>query len=181
MRVQSQDLAYAFDVALRYGYYGELASGGVYLSHPIREEQVLPTMSIKPAQLPPIALSFAPSIARIAQSLTLEQYCSLLHEIRSVVDDRKLRRVQPGAVENSEIRVIAADLDLPIRLKGWAKAAGIATAILGGIAAVPTIAVAATVGAAAIGLGGIYWDGTLPRRTGRVKWLRWALHWRIEE
>lgn len=178
--ISRSDLAYAFDVALRYGYYGELAAGGVYLSHPLREEQKLPTMTVKPAELPPIALAFGPSVARVSASLNVDQYTSLLHEIRAVVDSRQLRRVRPNAIESREIRQIAADLDLPVQLKSWRKAAGVSAAVVGAIAAVPTVAVAATVGAAAIGLGGIFWDGALPRQTGRLKWLRWALHWRIE-
>lgn len=179
--VTRDDLAYAFDVALRYGYYGELAAGGVYLSHPIREEQTLPTMTVKPGKVPPMALSFGPSIARIADSLTLDQYASLLHEIRKIVVDRELTRLQPGAIETNEIRQIASDLDLPVRLRGWSKAAGVAGAVVSGIAAIPAGAAAGTLGAAAIALGSIFWDGTLPCQLGRVKWLRWSLHWDIED
>lgn len=175
------DLAYAFDVALRYGFYGEMAANGTYFSHPLREQQQLPTMSVKFAEAPPVALTFAPSVARLATSLTLDQYTSLIHEIREVVEAKKLRNIMPGAIENNQIREIAADLQLPVRLKGWAKATGLSAAFLGGIAAIPTIAVGATVGAAIVGIGSIFWDGSIPRSVSNTTWLRWALHWQLED
>lgn len=182
LQVNGDDLAYAFDVALRYPLYGELAGPtNYYLSHPLREGQSLPTMTVTPKQHPPLGVSFSPSVARLAKALSLDQYTSLLHELRNVVASEKLDQIKPGEIENEEIRRISADLALPVRLKGWAKAAGVGAAVLGGLAAVPTVAVAATVCAATVAVASLFWDGRVPRAAGKKSWLRWALKWDLEK
>jgi len=182
LNISQDNLGYTLDVALRYARYGELVGEKCfYLSHPLREQQRLPTMSLEPQSSPPIALSFAASVSRLAHSLTLDGYSSLLYEIRSVVSQRSLRALKPDSIEKKEIRNLAAELNLPVHLKGWAKTAGLAAGALGGFAALPTIATGATVAGAVVSVGPIFWDGSVPRSIGKFKWLRWALEWQIED
>jgi len=182
LNISPDNLGYTLDVALRYARYGErVGNEAYYLSHPLREQQTLPTMSIEPQQSPPVALSFANSVSRIAPSLTLDGYSSLLHEIMRVVSQRDLRSLKPNSIEEQQVRAVAAELQLPVRLKGWAKTAGISAAALGGFAALPTIATGAAVAGAVVGIAAIFWDGKVPRSLGRLNWLRWGLEWRIEE
>jgi hypothetical protein len=180
--VSTDDLAYSFDVALRYGIYGEVAGDRYYLSHPIREQQTFATMSVKPHPSVPVAVSFAPCVARLARSLSLDQYTSLLCEIRALVHDRGLASFGPGSIEPQELREIAANLQLPVRLKGWAKAAGVGAAGLSVFAAFPSVAVPVSTVAAVVTVSQIFWDGRLPRRSGRLlKWLRLPVHWQLED
>ncbi len=106
LNIPLDDLGYALDVALRYPLYGQFAGEkSIYLSHPLREQRRWPTMEVSLGENPPVALSFAPSVASIASSLTLDQYASLLHEIRAVVSDRGLANIRPGAIEHAQASV----------------------------------------------------------------------------
>lgn len=103
-----------------------------------------------------------------------------IREIRRIVAERELDKIQPGSVEEGVIRGIAADWNLPAQLKGWSKATGIAVGILGGVALWPATAATATVLGAAISIGSIFYDGSLPKSLVKVKWARWAMEWKNE-
>jgi hypothetical protein len=181
LQLPPSELGYALDVVLRYAVYGEaVGEHGIYLSHPIREQIQLPTMIVEPHKVPQIALSFAASVSELAPSLNMDQYTSLLHEIRRIVVDGPLFSIKPGTMENEKIRQIAADLNLPAKLRGWSKAAGVAAGMLSGLALFPALATTATVVGVAISVGSIFCDGSLPRGLAKIKWARWAMQWDLE-
>jgi hypothetical protein len=181
LKVPADDLLFAFDVTLRYLLYGELAGTNIhYLSHPIREEQNLPTVTRFAASAPQIALPLGPAIAQLAPHLTLDEFSALLHEARGLLRDRKIVGLKSNAVGIDARREVAAHLKLPTRLRANAKVMGALTVAIGGLGLAPVLGPTSILLGVVAGIGSLFWDGRVPKHTGQVKWLRWALSWDIE-
>ncbi len=179
--VPADDLLFAFDVTLRYPLYAELAGANAYyLSHPIREDQNLPTVTRSDAPAPQIALPLGSAIAKVAPHMTLDEFSALLHEARGLLRGRGIVGLKPGAVGPEARREVAAHLGLPPRLKASKKLVALLAAGITGVGAIPVFGPASALLGMAVGIGSLFWDGNLPRATGQVKWLRWALSWDIE-
>jgi hypothetical protein len=161
-----------FDVVLRYPMYGEIAGDGcAYLSHPIRHAVNHPTLQRDTDTVHVGAISFSEHFKRWAPHLSQDEYTALIYQLRGVVRDKKLHRVKPGEIEKEVIRDIAASVSLPPKLAFMMKSetgSSPALGVLDFITGVP-MSIAQT-----------FWDGTLPKSAGRLKWLRWALKWDIE-
>jgi len=172
--------AYAFDVILRYPFYGRLTPpDGYYLNHPIRDAILLPGISRETAP-PPIGISFDSSVRLLSPYLDLESYVELLTKIRVIVNDLKLKDIAPGQVDCDIVRMMAAELRFPAKLRDQGKLVSAALALLGGFGATPALGPVATISGAALGLATVFWEGQLPRELSRLTWLRWAFHWDLE-
>jgi hypothetical protein len=180
-KVDTEDLLYAFDVVLRYPYYGELAGAGThYLAHPIREQQPLPTMSFEDVEPPKVALSFAAVVAAMAPSMDLDDYTVFLHEARALIRERKIHSLKPRSLDRDAIRDVAATLGLPTRLKKLGAAFDIGAGVLSIVGIAPTWAPTAAGGRGAVSISKAFWAGQFGRTVGRVRWLRFALEWPLE-
>lgn len=181
LALPADDLLFAFDVTLRYPLYAELAgANGYYLSHPIREDQNIPTITRSEAPVPQIVLPLGRAIAQLAPQMTLDEFSALLHEARGLLRDRGIVRLRPGAVDIETRREIAAHLGLPPRLRGNKELVALLAAGITGLGAFPVLGPASALLGMAVGVGSLFWDGDLPRATGQVEWLRWAVSWDIE-
>lgn len=182
IEVDQDDICYAFDIVLRYPLYGELVGENEhYLNHPIRDAFPLPTMQRERGSVPGIAVSFKDSIATCADNLSQDEYTALLYELRGIVRQYGLHKVKPGEFDKETIREIAAKVALPPRLRATGKLAAIGAGLIGGLGAIPVLGPAAAVAGAAVSVSAALWTGRLPRAAARMKWLRWALGWGIED
>lgn len=176
-----KELFFAFDVILRYPLYGEMAGRTEwYLNHPIRASIGLPDTTRGTAPAPGVAVSFEHAISRLAPSLTMEEYCVLLHELRGAVRDRGLHSLRHGDIDKDEIRELASEVRLPPRLSNLARRLGLVGGIIGGLGAIPALGPFAAVAGALISVASSYWEGDLPRAMARIEWLHWALVWDVE-
>jgi hypothetical protein len=182
IRLDPLDVCYAFDSVLKYPLFGEFAGDqGNYLNHPLKDAFPLPTMRKEKGTLPVVAVSFRDSIAKISNRLSKDQYTSLLHELRSSVRDAGLDEMSQGQFNRAEIRDIAARVALPPRLRGLDKVAGIAGGIISGLGIISELSPVTSVLGGAIFVAAALWRGHMPRGISRIKWLRWALKWNIED
>jgi hypothetical protein len=78
-------------------------------------------------------------------------------------------------------REIAAQLHLPARLHQAGRVLAVATGVATAIGAVPFFGPAAALAGGAIAFVPVIWDGRVGRSVGKVKWLRWALEWDLEQ
>lgn len=180
--IGERDVCYAFDLVLRYPLYGLMAGEDEhYLSHPIRGSMQLPTMCSEPGRRPPVALSFRKLIGELAPALSQNEYAALLHELRGTVREYGLHRVAPGEVDKEVIRDIAAKVALPPSLRSGGKMAAVGASLIGGLTAIPILGSVGAVAGAAVSVSAVLWTGRVPRATTRLKWLRWALEWDIED
>jgi hypothetical protein len=181
VEVSGEDILYAFDVFLRYPLYGELAGPGSYfLAHPIRELPTIPTMDVKPGPVPSIALSLADAVVGMAQSMTLDDYTSFLHEARGIIRDRKIHTLKPRSLDTDTLREIAIKLRLPARLKGAGRTLGISGGVITTVGAWPVLGPAAAVAGGLVSVASALWTGTVGRSASRISWLRWAFKWDVE-
>jgi hypothetical protein len=182
LNVSEDEVCYVFDLVLRYGLYGELAGEGAYfLSHPVREQQNLPTMVREEEPPLRVPIRFGPSIARFAHELSQDEFTALLHEARGVVRDLRIVNLKPGAVDTETLREVAQRLALPARLKGTGRVLGVAAGAAGGAGAVPALGPVAALGGMAVSIASAFWTGRLPRAVSRARWLQWALEWDLEQ
>jgi hypothetical protein len=180
--VHAKDLCYAFDSVLRYPIFGELAGpNGYYLNHRLRNAVLLPTMRRQNAKPPTVAVSFSGTVGQLAPRLSRDGYTSLLHELRGAVRNSGLHQMLPGDFDQERIREIAANVALPPRLRGYTRGLGIAGGIFGGLGAIPLFGQPAALIGGAVSIAAAFWSGGLPRSMARIKWLRWALKWDVEE
>jgi hypothetical protein len=91
----------------------------------------------------------------------------------------RLINLKPGTVDKETVRELAVKLRLPPRLKDSKIALGVAAGIFAIISVAPTVATVAALGGAAISIAAAFWDKPLPRTISRLRWLAWALEWRI--
>ncbi len=179
--VALEDLLYTFDVVLRYPLYGEAAgAGNTYLTHPIREQQNLPTMrreNSSPVELP---FSFGSILAPYFPALSVEQYANLLHEGRSVLQELKIVDDDTGTFNDGAVTEFMDAVHLTVRLKKPAKALGVFGGILSMLSPLTTwTSVTAAVGGGAISVAANLWSGNVPLGTSQFRWLRWALDWHV--
>ncbi len=181
LKSNEAEICYAFDIVLRYPLYGEFTGeNNYYLNHPIRNAFSNPTMKEDAGPLPVTPVSFKDSIASLVPNISQDEYIVLLHELRGQVRDSGLHRVKPGDFDKEAIRDIAAKVALPPRVKIIAKAAAIGAGVIGGLGAFPVLGPSAAVAGAIVSVTAALWSGRLPRSVGRLRWLRWALEWDIE-
>lgn len=181
---QQREILYAFDNVICAPLYGRLAgSDQQYFNHPTRNASVLPTYKEEVGSLPEIAVSFAESISGFVRRMSFDDYCVMLHGLRGAVRSRGIHELGPGDVEKEVLRDIAAsdDVDFPPTLKKYAKSALITGGVIGGLAAIPALGPAAAVAGALISVSSAIWDGGLPRKAGRIKWLQRAIEWDLEK
>ena len=88
---------------------------------------------------------------------------------------------KPGEVEKERVQEIAVSLELPPRLKASAKALGIGSGVLTGLGSIAFLGPFPAVAAGAVVIAATIWKGKLPRSVSRIKWLRWAVQWDLEE
>lgn len=116
--IETFKLLYAFDILLRYPYYGKLAGNNTfYLAHPIRSCPRLKGVEEQQAPLPTIPFSFKDSTENYVEYMDLEHYTILLHEARNLVRDEKYHTLKPTEVTRDILREVAVKLSLPARLK----------------------------------------------------------------
>jgi len=173
-----EEIWYALDVILRYPVYGDLTGkGNGYLNHPIRDIFDLPTMERKPATATG-AVSFRDCVASFAKTLTQDEYIKLLLKLRNSVRNKGLHLVSPGQFEVETIRKIAREAGIPATLIESARLIALAGGIAGGVAAIPTIGIEATIVGGIISVAGALWPGKIPRSISKVSWLKWAFEWK---
>ncbi len=182
LNLEEEAICYAFDIVLRYPFYGELAGvGESYLHHPIRDAFSTPLMEHREvAQLGP-SVRFRDSIAYLAPGLTTDSYTALLHELRGHVRECGLHRLAPGEVDREVVREIAIKVGLPPRLKDIGRVVGVGGGLLTGVGAIAVLAPSAAIVGGIISISSAIWRGHLPASVGKVEWLRWALEWDIEQ
>ncbi|MET7835838.1 hypothetical protein ABZS44_23785 [Micromonospora sediminicola] len=176
-------LLYTLDVVLRYPILGRLAGEGrPYLNHPVRASIAHPTLAADAGQAPVSLgpISFSSTVASMMRSMTLDEYCVLLHELRGAVRDSGIHRVAPGQVEPEVVRELAARVALPAKLGAFERRLALAAGMLGGAASTPVVGPAGPILGVGLSIAQYYWSGDLPRAASRVRWLRWALSWEIE-
>jgi hypothetical protein len=116
--IPTYKLLYAFDILLRYPYYGKLAGeDNFYLAHPIRTEPCLNGILNEPVSSPPIPFSFKDTVKKWATHMKLQDYILLLHAARNYVRDKKYHKLDTSEVTTDILREVACNLDLPPRLK----------------------------------------------------------------
>ncbi len=180
--VSASDLLYALDNVFRLPLYGEFAGENEhYLNHPLRDVFRLPTAQEELGVRPHVTVSFRDSISEFASKLTQDEYTILLHELRGLVREHGLHELGRGQFEKEVIREIAAKVALPARIRGIGKVAAVAGGLLGGLSAIPLLGPAAAVAGAGISVSTALWTRRLPRAVSRVRWLRWALRWDVED
>jgi len=180
--VAEHDICYAFDLVLRYPLYGELAGTNEhYLNHPIRDAFLLPTMKREEGKPPSLAVSFKDTLRQFSDRLSQDDYSVLLHEIRGAVHDYGLHLVGPGEFDKEVIREIAAKVALPPRIKASGKLAVIGAGLIGSLGAIPILGPSAAIVGGVLSVSTALWSGRLPRTAARMRWLKWALKWDIEE
>lgn len=180
--IAEHDVCYAFDLVLRYPLYGELAGlSEHYLNHPIRDAFLLPTMKREEGSPPFIAVSFKDTLRQFADKLSKDDYSVLLHELRGAVHEYGLHLVGPGEFDKDVVREIAAKVALPPKLRASGKLAAIGAGIVGSLGALPILGPSAAIVGGVLSVSTALWSGRLPRTTARMRWLKWALEWDIEE
>ena len=179
--VDIEDILYGFDVILRYPLYGRLAGKNTYfLAHPIRELQSFPTMTVRKASPPNVALSLSKVVENFAPNQTLDEYTSFLHEARGIIRERGIHHLKPRSLDRDTIRELAVLLKLPARLNASGKILGIAAGVIGAIGAVPVLGPSAALIGGCISVASALWTGSIGRIPTKWSWLRWALKWDIE-
>ena len=180
--VTEHDICYAFDLVLRYPLYGELAGTNEhYLNHPIRDAFLLPTMKREEGEPPSLAVSFKDTLRQFSDKLSQDDYSVLLHELRGAVHDYGLHLVGPGEFDKEVVREIAAKVALPPKLRATGKLAAVGAGIIGSLSAVPFFGPSAAIVGGVLSVSTALWSGRLPRIAARMRWLKWALEWDIEE
>jgi len=176
------DLCYAFDVVLRYPLYGEFTGEAEhYLNHPLRDSFFHSSLTRESGTPPAIAVSFKQTVSEMAHALSQDEYTVLLHELRGTVRDAGLNKLKPGEFDKDVIREIAAKVALPPRLRALAKASAVGAGAIGGLGAIPLLGPGAALAGAVVSVSAALWSGRLPRQAARLRWLRWALEWPIEQ
>ena len=182
LEIDEKSVFYVFDVVMRYPLYGELAGEGVYyLHHPVRDMINIPTMQHSPGKPPQIPLSLKETFSSLVSELSQDEYTSMLHELRGLIRDYGINKVSPGNFDKEIAREIATKLSLPPRIKALGKSAAILAGIIGGISTIPSFGVAGPIAGAIVSVSATLWKGQLPRRISKIKWLRWAYKWDIED
>jgi hypothetical protein len=183
-QLEPHDLCHAFDCVLKYPLLGKLAGmKGHFLYHWLRRAFSLPT-ECEEIGTPPdfdFAVEFKDDIKQIATRCSMDEYTSLLHELRGAVREAGLREVRRGDVDAETIREIASRARLSPRLRDLARAAGIVRGIVAGLGFVPELGKAAKVAGVVLSVGQWLWDGYLPRGAARIRWLQWFLEWDAEK
>jgi len=185
-------LLYAFDLALRFPFYGQLAgSDSFYLNHPIRDAFEVKAKSESKAVAPPIPLSFADPMRHIAKHMTRDEYFTTLRILREKVRELGIHGMPAGQLNRETVREIAAAARFRPRLRSedavWEFVKTVMAASLG-LATVPLVgplAGAAVIGASVAVSRTVWKNGgkgpLLPQGMGTVSWLRWAVRWDIEK
>jgi hypothetical protein len=178
--IEISELLYAFDSVLRFPVYGEMTGDGAfYFNHPLRDSFILPTME-KNIPSNRIPLSFEKTFSSLSEHLSREEFINMLFNIKRLVREYKINESVNGEFDKEIIREIAIKSEIPPRLKSTGKVAGILGGVLGGLGVSPELGPIGALLGGAVSVSSALWTGTLPRKTGRVKWLQWALEWDIE-
>lgn len=182
LSVRPEEVCYTFDLVLRYSLIGQIAGENEhYLAHPIREEQCFPTMRREPGIPPPIPIHIGKFIIPVVQNFTMDEYTAFLYEARVLVRDMGIVNMKPHTIEKDSLRELAARLWLPPKLRSWKKAYGILAGLLTGAGVYPVVGPISAVVGGAVSVAATFWTGNLPRTVARIKWLRWACEWDIEQ
>lgn len=178
---QQSEVLYAFDNVLRAPLYGRLTGEDQhYLNHPLRNASLLPTFEAEVGPAPRITVSFAESMSKIVQQLSLEEYCIILHELRGAVRSQGIHELPRGNIDKEVLRSLAASVSFPPSLRNVGRFAALAGGIIGGLAVFPELATPVTAAGAVVSVCSSLWSGGLPRSASRIKWLRWAMEWDLE-
>lgn len=181
--IEPRKILYAFDVALRYPYYGELAGkDAFYLAHPIRSGQSFPTLEREEGPQQQIPISFKITVEKLVRKMTQTQFTLFLRDARNLVRQMNLHKLKPGEVERDTCRELAQKLHLPAHLKKTPKILGaVGTGLIAGAGLEPhygdTVSSIATV---VTSIGAVVWDRPLPKSVSRIKWLSPLFKWDLE-
>jgi len=177
--IQEKDLRYGFDMFLRYVRYGAQAGDGTnYLSHPVRTQPNLPTKSITPVESPDFPVRFGPSIAAIAENISMKDLAMILCKVRYEVR-QDIINMKRGTVGRDRLRDLARKLELPPKLRSQGKC----FTVIGGILSIAGIwigPIAPLVGGA-VAISSALWSGTLPPGVVKLKWLHPVYEWDLEK
>jgi hypothetical protein len=152
-----------------------------YHNHPIRDAFPLPTMQYEPAPVPRVCVSFASSVSSMCDKLSQEDYLMLLHDLREIVRSQGLHTLTPGAIEEDVVREIAGKVRLTPHLAKFAQTAAVVGGVVGGLGAISFLGPVAAIAGGAIAISAAIWSGELPRNAARIRWLRWAFRWKVED
>jgi hypothetical protein len=180
--LEEKQLFYLFDLVLKYFKYAELVDDeSYYFSHPIRENQGFSFSKKQIGKMPKIPLRLGQYIAPIALKSKMEDFAIMLHELRGYVRDMNMIDLAPGSIEKETIRELAQKIKLPPKFKDFPKKITAFSAIISGLGAYPLLGPTSTILGAALCLTTLIWKGQLPKSSGNLKWLQWAIQWDIEQ
>lgn len=178
--VTTKDVYYAFDVVLRYPVYGEAAGPqAYYLTHPIREYQQLPTLQATKMQPPWTPASLGEILRPVLPSLTVEQYAQILFETRSLLHDDGVINYETGEVSSSGFDEFKKKIQFSVKLKKPDKTLRALGGVLTMLGAIPVLGIPARLATGAMSIASAFWDGSLPRAAGGIRWLSWAFEWHV--
>jgi hypothetical protein len=180
--LQEEDVLHAFDSIVRFPIYGEIAGrDSFYLNHPIRDAFPLPTMRQSPAPCPHMPVSWAKSASAIARHCTLEEFVEFLFELKSEVQVFRATGAGLDRPGREMVREVAAHVGLPARLKRVPEIAAVTGGVLSALALIPDVGPMSAFLGGAVSVSSAFWKGGVGRRVGRIRWLRWALSWDVED
>lgn len=182
LAVSPEEIYYAFDLVLRYSLLGQIAGENQhYLAHPIREEQQFPTMQFERGESPHVPVHIGKAIAPVIHKFTMDQYAEFLNETRGIVREMGITEMKPNTIEKDTLRELATRLWLPPKLRSWGKLHGLLAGLITGIGTYPALGPISAGLGAGVSIAATFWSGNLPRTAARIRWLRWAFEWDIEQ
>lgn len=183
--VGESDVAYAFDIGLRYllAYGPRAGESSCYYSHPLREGPRWPA-EVQETPLPdssaidPTVVSVASFVEEMlkANRWSADDYIAFVMKAKAAAVDLGLMEVRPGHADEDTLAQFALRLQLPPTMKGWVRGSTTAAAALSVAGLVPVVGPSAAAASVIVALAGALWSGRLPRGFAR-RWLKPLLVW----
>ena len=185
LKVGPERLLYAFDVSLRYPYYGELAGQtSPFFAHPIRSGPRYSKLEREQGPELQFPISFKPTAKELAHRMKQDEFTVFLHNARHLVRHHKLIGKKRGDVDRETCREIAQKLHLPARLKKTTTFKIVATStglITLTTAAAPVITPVASVALGVTTIATAFWDRHVPPIATEIRWLYPHIEWDLEK
>ncbi len=183
VNVPERHLVYALDNILRMPEYGQLVGADqYYLNHPLRDAFQLPVSSLESAAPPNVPISWHKAAVTLSDKTDLDGFIVFLLDLRNQVHEYKLHKVsRSDQVEKDVVRDIAQRVGLPPQFKYHGLTASILTGILTSLAVFPALGPLSAVAGGAVTVTTNLWKGNLPSGVGKIKWLKWAIKWDVED
>ncbi len=171
--LEERDLLWALDVALRYPLYGSLAGKRVhYLAHPLRSGMRFPTQSTRNVPPPTVPVRFGPEVVKVAKDCDARELADLLARLRDIAWELGVVGAAPGSVEREVLRKIASEMAFSAKLHDTPKLLAVVGGVVSTLGAALALGPPAALIGGAISVASAIWDGKLPRKAARPKFLR---------